>query len=132
MTNTTKMTKKAAYTSIREFLADNGADSTLVDFINHELELLDKRSSKGSGKPSAQKKANEGLKASILAEMVESQPYCVTDMMHTFDCLSGLESPQRVTALVTQLKNEGQLTRIVVKRKAYFIKGEVLEEVAGE
>ena len=52
------MTKRENYTAIRAIVADN---AELVAFIDHELELLDKKNSKRSDKPTAKQTANAEL-----------------------------------------------------------------------
>lgn len=110
-----KMTKKDYLTQIKENYALTEDE---VAFIDHEIELLTKRSA-GERKPSARQTENEALKQSILDEMVENTLYTIEEMTKTLDCLSGLSS-QRVSALVSQLVKELKVVRTVDKRKAYF------------
>ena len=65
--------------------------------------------------------ANEGLKTAILEFMVVGERYTITDLMKSVPELADL-SNQRVSALVRQLKDAGEVTRVEEKRKAYFIK----------
>lgn len=129
---TNKMTKKAAFEMLLTIpaVAEN---SILVDFINHEIELLNKRSASGSGKPSKQAEANKSLRAEILAQMEPGKMYTVTEMRKTLPCCEGMDSPQRLTSQVTALHKSGELTRVVIKRKAnFFLTGTVeINEVEG-
>lgn len=84
-------------------------------FIEHELELLDKKNS-ADKKPTAQQAANEVVKADILAKMVPNQLYTATEVQK----MCGIESNQRATALLTQLKNAGMVVKTEDKRKSYF------------
>ena len=84
-------------------------------FIEHELELLDRKNS-ADKKPTAQQVANESIKADILAKMVPNQLYTATEIQK----LCGIESNQKTSALLTQLKNAGLVVKTEDKRKSYF------------
>lgn len=70
-------------------------------------------------KPTATQTENVGLKDAILAFMEVGKQYTVTDIMKGCTEVADL-SNQRVSALVRQLKDSGQLVREEIKRKAYF------------
>lgn len=61
---------------------------------------------------------NEEIKAEILEAMKPDNFYTVTDIMK----MVGLESNQKTSALVRQLKDAGLVTRSESKGKAYFSK----------
>ena len=63
MANTTKVTKKDRFTEIRNILKEMGKDE-LVEFIDHELELVSKKST--SKKATANQEANAQLDERIL------------------------------------------------------------------
>ena len=93
----------------------------LVEFIEHELELLAKKSASGSGKLTATQKENENVKSAILEEM-SNEPnrlFSVSEMIKLFPACNELSLP-KVTALVTQLAKADLVERIEEKRKAYF------------
>lgn len=117
-----KITKKDRYAQLLE-IAEVKANADLVEFINHEMELLAKKNATPSGerKPTAKQVENEGIKAEILDAMVEGEKYTITKMMREFTTISDL-SASKVNALVTQLKNEGKVERVVEGRIAYFVK----------
>ena len=79
-------------------------------------------------KPTANQTENAGLKVAILGGMATGKAYTITDLMKCIPELADL-SNQRVSAIVRQLKDEGCVTREEIKRKAYFTKVEVAEEV---
>lgn len=70
-------------------------------------------------KPTATQTENVGLKEAILAFMEVGKQYTITDIMKNCEAVAGL-SNQKVSALVRQLKDSGQLKREEIKRKAYF------------
>lgn len=111
------MTKRENYAKIREIVKDN---AELVAFIDHEVELLDKKNSAKSNKPTAKQVENEKLKDIILAEMGD-KPMTITEMQTNIPALADL-SNQRISAIVKQLVEDNSLIRTVDKRKAYFSK----------
>lgn len=117
MANAKKMTKRDYFNSLLA-LDEVKSNPKLVDFINHELELLDKKNS-ADKKPTAQQTANDSIKVAILDNMVEGKMYTITDIIKTVPECAELTN-QRVSALVRQLKDEGKVVRTEDKRKAYF------------
>lgn len=125
MTTTTtskRVTKATRYAQLLAIpaVADN---SELVDFINHELELLDrKNSADGEKKLTATQKENVGIKQAILANMERDKLYTVGDMIKSFPELEGL-STSKVSAILRQMRDDvgtGEIVRIEDKRKTYF------------
>jgi hypothetical protein len=119
MANSTKLTKAQKFAMLKEIPAVK-ENSTLVEFIDHELELLAKKNS-ADKKPTAQQTANDGIKADILEGMAEGKLYTITDLIKEIPACAELTN-QRVSALVRQLKDEGSVERVEEKRKAYFRK----------
>ena len=64
----------------------------------------------------ATQKENEVIKTKILETMEKGVSYTVTEIMK----MVGLESNQKASALVRQLKDEDLVVRSEVKGKAYF------------
>ena len=110
-----KMTKKEMFAKLREMVADK---PEMVKFIDHEVELLERKNATKSGKPTANQLANEGLKEQILAFLSDNGASTVTQIMKGV----GLESNQKTSALVRQLKEGGLVIRSVEKGVAYFTK----------
>lgn len=112
----TKMTKRDYFNQILSkypLTADEKA------FIDHELELLDRKNASGGAKvPTATQKANEGLKSEILDIMASDTRYTVSEL----DKMLGIGSPNKTNALVKQLKDAGLVIRTVEKGRAYFTK----------
>ena len=108
-----KITKKEMFAMLREKVAD---DVALVKFIDHEIELLERKNSSKSNKPTATQIANEQTKENILAFLSDNGKATVTTIMKAV----GLESNQKCSALVRQLKESGLVERTVEKGVAYF------------
>ena len=117
MANTKKMTKKDYFNQLKEKYALTEDE---VNFIDHEIELLDKKNS-SEKKPTAQQKANETLKNAILKGMKENVQYTITAIIKTVPECSELTN-QKVSAVVRQMVEKGSLIRTEEKGKAYFSK----------
>lgn len=85
-------------------------------FLEERKELHAKKNA--SRKPSKTQEANEAVKAEILAFMEEGKSYTITEIQKGV----GLESNQKTSALVRQLKDNELVVRSEVKGKAYFTK----------
>ena len=113
-----KLTKAQKYAMLKE-LAEVKANPTLVEFIDHELELLAKKNS-ADKKPTAVQIANEGIKSVILETLAENGgKMTISEMQKVFPCCAEL-SNQRVSALIRQLIADGKVERLEEKRKAVF------------
>ena len=119
MTNTTKkITKRDRFNALLNIDAVK-ADQGLVDFINHELELLAKKNS-AEKKPTAQQVANQGVAEAIVATM-SAEPtrlFTITELIKECPACADLTN-QRVSAIVRGLIGDS-IERVEEKRKAYF------------
>ncbi len=116
----TKMTKKEMFAAIREMVIDNQA---MVDFIDNEIELLNRKSS-AKRKPTAKQLENEKFKAEIVKALTEGDTLMNTaDICEACGFTSDTMSNQRLTHLLTALRKEKKVRREYVKRKAYFTIG---------
>lgn len=132
MTNTTsttskRMTKRMKFEALLA-IPEVAENATLAEFIEHELELLDKKNA-ADRKPTKKQVENVGIKADII-EIVQAEPdrlFTVSEVMKSLDAPD--LTNQKVSALMRQLyditgedvENERfALLRIVEKRKAYF------------
>lgn len=115
MTNK-KLTKKDHF-NVLLTLAEVQDNQTLVDFINHELELLTKKNST-ERKPTAAQKENEGIKEIILAALT-NEPTSITDLQKKNASLAEI-SNQKISALLRQLIIDNKAVRTEDKKKALF------------
>lgn len=117
MTNK-KPTKKMNYEAIKELLA-NSDRPDLIDFCDHEIELLDNRNST-ERKPTATQIANADHKTAIVGYLAEvAVPKTVTDLIKEVDGFADF-SNQKVSALCNALAKDGKIQRAVVGRKTMF------------
>lgn len=85
-----------------------------IDFLNERKELHLKKNA--SRKPTKAQEENEVIKASILDFMKDGKLYTITEIQKGV----GLETNQKTSALVRQLKDKGLVIRSENKGKAYF------------
>ena len=116
-TTSTKLTKAQKFAMLRAIpaVADN---AMLVEFIDHEVELLTKKNS-AEKKPTAQQVANAGIATAIIEGMEPNRLYTVTEVIKSIPQCADLTN-QRVSALLRQLVEGGKVKRTEDKRKAYF------------
>ena len=94
-------------------------NAMLVEFIEHEIELLAKKNG-ADRKPTAQQSANAEIQKAILEGMEEGKRYTITDLIKTIPACAELTN-QRVSALVRQLMPT-YIERVEDKKRAYFVK----------
>lgn len=123
MTNTNKMTKKDFFkllAGIVEKTEDFDKKTETLDFINHEIELLSKKSSAPGKKKTAHIKENEELMELIgIALELFGKPVTVTTMIKENAEMSKLSS-QKLSALLKKMIEAGEVVRTVEKRVPYF------------
>ena len=115
-----KMTKRDYFNELLT-IAEVKENKAMVDFINHELELLEKKNASKSTTLTKEQKANVELKDQIIEEMVKGKCYTISDMQKELPCCAELTN-QKISAMVRQLMAEGKVKRTEDKRKAYFSK----------
>ena len=115
MEKTKKMTKVEYFKQIK---ANYALTEDEVKFIDHEIELLNKKNS-AEKKPTAQQTANEGIKTAIVEGMETNRLYTVTEIIKSIPACADMTN-QRVSALLRQLVECGAVKRTEDKRKAYF------------
>ena len=116
MATNKKITKRDRFNALLS-LSEVQANAELVAFIEHEIELLDKKNS-SEKKPTAQQTANESIKAAIVAGMTPNRLYTVSEIQKEIPECAEL-SNQRISALLRQMIGK-EIVRTEDKRKAYF------------
>ena len=109
-----KITKKEMFMMIKAQVKDN---AEMVAFIDHEIELLDKKAS--NKKATKTQEANVGIKSTILTVLKGAKPMTVTEMQGASAELGEL-SNQKVSALVRQLVKSGEVVKTVDKKVSRF------------
>jgi hypothetical protein len=108
-----KITKREMFTKIREVVVDN---ADMVDFIDHEIALLDKKST--SKKPTKTQEANEGLKTVILS-VLTTDGKTASEVLTASDEFAGL-SNQKISSLLNALVKDGKVVKETDNRKSVF------------
>lgn len=115
-----KLTKRDYFKMILEVVEGN---EQLTEFVNHELELLDKKASSKS--MTSNQKENEQIKARIVQALVElGKPVTITELQASNGEMAQY-SNQKLSALIKQMVRSednpnGEITRAMDKKKAYF------------
>jgi predicted transcriptional regulator len=110
------MTKREMFAEIRNVVIDN---AEMVAFIDHEIELLNKKSS-ATRKPTKTQVENEAYKATILTYLAEvDAPKSIKELQAEVADLAGLTN-QRVTHMLTDLVKAGSLTKEYVKKTPFY------------
>lgn len=125
MAETKKLTKRDYFSQLREIVKDN---ESLVAFIDHEIELLNKKNSSKSDAPSKTQIENKELSNQILDIMVGlDEPKTITELINeteigklTFGKDNKEMTNQKLSRLVNDLAKAKVVTRTVVKGVAYF------------
>ena len=115
-----KLTKAQKFAMIAD-IPEVKNNPMLAEFIAHEVELLAKKNS-ADKKPTAQQEANATIKADILA-LMEANPkqiFTVSELLKKVPNLPDTMTNQRMSALVRQMVDAGQVKRTEDKRKAFF------------
>lgn len=113
------MTKREMFAEIRKVVIDN---AEMVAFIDHEVELLNRKSG-GTRKPTKNQLENAQFKADILSALTEvGKPVTIKELCEVCPTIAGLTN-QRITHMLTDLRKGGEVTREYIKRVAYFTVG---------
>lgn len=111
----TNMTKREMYEVIANAMSDN---AEVVEFCNHEVELLDKKKARKSDKPTAKQIENEEIKSQIVEILTHTEaPVTATEIK---DELNGGYTIQRVSSLLSQLVKTEKVIKTYSKKVALF------------
>lgn len=118
-TTTRKPTKRDHFNALLK-LSEVKADPKLVEFITHEIDLLDRKNTVDK-KPTKTQQENEVIKTDIKAflDAHKGEKYTVSALMKSVPAIADA-SNQKVSSLVRQMVIDGLAERIEDKRKAYF------------
>ncbi len=114
-----KVTVRSQFEEVRGILESVGR-ADLVEFIDGRIAQTIKKNS-AERKPTPKQIENESFKSDILDWMQSDNHYSAGDVLKGVPSIvaSGM-SINRVSALLTQLVDNGNLTKVVDKRKNYY------------
>ena len=114
---TKKVTKRDLFNEVIKLAKENNRND-LVEFAQHEIDLLN--SKKASGTMTATQKENENIKAVILEELARvNKAITITDLQAESEKLAGY-SNQKISALLKQLVDTKAVAKVTDKKKSYF------------
>lgn len=122
---TIRVTKAQRFEDIKAIL--NGEEVTYgttiekaIEVLDHELDLLARKNSGETKKPTASQKENETLKELICEYLgtADGGKTC-TEILKSIPAFADYQV-QKVSSLMRQLKNEGRVTSNEIKNRAYF------------
>lgn len=125
----TKMTKRDYFALISAIVenSDTANKADIQAFIAHEVELLNKKNSSKSGKPTKTQEENEVIKTIILEVMAEiGRPATLTEIQQADTRLQtkadgGVLTPQKLSAIIKlMIDKDNTVVRTVEKKKALF------------
>ena len=122
---TNKKTKRDLFLEVREVVAGN---EELVAFVDHELELLDKKASTKSTKVNDEQVALMEKIVNVLNEI--GRGVTISELQKE-NAEMAEYSNQKLSAMLKKLVDNKQVTKIVDKKKSYFTTAET-PEVEGE
>ena len=120
-----KKTKKDLFLEVREVVAGN---EELVAFVDHELELLDKKASTKSTKVNDEQVSLMEKIVNVLNEIGRS---VTISELQKENVEMAEYSNQKLSAMLKKLVDNKQVTKMVDKKKSYFMIAEA-PEVEGE
>lgn len=115
-----KMTKREKFEMVKAYVAEN---EMLVEFINHEIELLERKKTNGNSKAN-EKSANEmRLVYNALATLnraVSASELIAESDLTALENENGIVSTQKVSAVLKKLIESGKVESYKDKKKTYF------------
>ena len=115
-----KMTKKEMFTLIATL---NATNQEIVDFCNHEIELLEKKKSNGNAK--ANEKMEKSVELVYNALVSAGVPVSASELiakggLEELENEFGVVSTQKVSAYLNKLVAVGKVEKFTEKKKTYF------------
>ena len=120
-----KKTKREFFGEIREIVKEN---TELVAFIDHELELLDKKTNAKSTKVNTEQVELMGKIVNALNKIGRS---VTISELQKENAEMAEYSNQKLSAMLKKLVDNKQVTKMIDKKKSYFMIAET-PEVEGE
>ena len=120
-------TRKEMFTSVSDFLAEHDADVALIDFVNHQIELLDNK--KESKKQSKEQEENATYSNAIYEQMAFERKYSAAELMKELPAVSDWNanhetelSVQKLASLLKPLVDGGKVIKTTEKRRVFYTK----------
>jgi hypothetical protein len=115
-----KMTKKEMFNLIASL---NASNTEIVEFCNHEIELLEKKKSNGNAKANEKASKETDLVYAVLKEsgtVMTVSELIASGKLTALENENGVVSTQKVSALLKKLVDSGKVEKYTEKKKTYF------------
>lgn len=121
-----KKTRKEIFKEMKEIFEEMGR-TEYVEFLAHQIELLDNKASSQKGMSKTQKE-NETIMEIIVNELkVIGRSVTITELLKESETLANYVTEagnnltnQKVSALMKKLKEAGKVQNMVDKKKSFF------------
>lgn len=120
-------TRKEMFTAVSDFLAEHDADVALIDFVNHQIELLDNK--KESKKQSKEQEENATYSNAIYEQMAFERKYSAAELMKELPAVGDWNanhetelSVQKLASLLKPLVDGGKVIKTTEKRRVFYTK----------
>ena len=120
-------TRKEMFTAVSDFLAEHDADVAMIDFVNHQIELLD--SKKENKKQAKEQEENAAYSDAIYEQMAFERKYSVAELMKELPMVNDWNanhetelSVQKLASLLKPLVDGGKVIKTTEKRRVFYTK----------
>lgn len=120
-------TRKEMFTAVSDFLAEHDADVALIDFVNHQIELLD--SKKENKKQAKEQEENATYSNAIYEQMAFERKYSAAELMKELPAVGDWNanhetelSVQKLASLLKPLVDGGKVIKTTEKRRVFYTK----------
>lgn len=139
-----KITKKEYFAIVKDIVEASGADNKtdIVAFLDHEVELLNKKSGKSKATPT---QAANAVTLNVIKEVLGEldKPVTITELLTDVRLQSYTETTkdgekviamtnQKLSSLMKKLVDAGEVVRTEEKKKAYFSLSKVEDSTENE
>ena len=111
-----KITKKEMFAMIMEEVKGN---AEMVAFLEHEIELLNKKKGSADSKKIESQKADEELVKSVLVTL--GHKVTVTELLNaSVELATQLKTNQKTSSVLKRLVDNGEVVKTIEKKVSYF------------
>ena len=116
---TNRITKKDNFNALLS-LTEVQANPVLVEFIEHELEMLANKNAKRSDKPTANQAENAEIAEFVPTVLESGKLYRLSEIKALVPALASASGTQRIAVICRKLEESGILVKTVDKRVIYY------------
>ena len=120
-------TRKEMFATISDFLVEHDADVALIDFVNHQIELLDNK--KENKKQAKEQEENAAYSDAIYEQMAFERKYSAAELMKELPAVNDWNanhetelSVQKLASLLKPLVDSGKVIKTTEKRRVFYTK----------